>query len=273
MPIPSPLAVFVKPWKRLSLPELAGFVHNLGFDAVELPVRPGFPCQPDTIARDLPEAVRILADHGVRVLNVTADLPLDDERLYAACADSGIDLNRVMFRRGGRNYWEAEDDARRRLDAALPLCERYGVRIGVQNHAGDFVPPNALGLHHLLQACDTRYIGAIWDAAHEALEGMEPEPALDVVAGFLYIVNLKNGYWRRTTESEAGAAGWKVCWTSGRQGRADWPRVVAKLKRMDYTGPVCLTAEYSDPDAVDRLIAEDLAYARSLLHTPQATAS
>jgi sugar phosphate isomerase/epimerase len=256
--------LFVKPWKALSLPELGRFVHELGFDAVELPVRPGFPCQPESIERDLPEAVRILADHDVGVCNVTADLSLDEERLYAACAAAGVDLNRVMFRRGDRNYWTAEEDARRQLDAAQPLCEQYHVRIGVQNHAGNFVPPNALGLHQLLKDCDTRFVGAIWDAAHEALEGMDPEPALDVVQGFLYIVNLKNAFWQRANGPEAEQAEWQYYWTSGRQGRADWPRVVDKLKQMNYTGPVCLTAEYSDPAAVDRLIAEDLTYARSL---------
>jgi hypothetical protein len=40
--------------------------------------------------------------------------------------------------------------------------------------------------------------------------------------------------------------------------------VVAELKRRSYQGVVCLTAEYSDQASVDRLIAEDLAYARSL---------
>lgn len=264
MTLANPLTLFVKPWKALSLAELGRFVHDTGFDAIELPVRPGFPCEPDTIERDLPEAVRILGDHGVSVLNITADLPLHDERLYAACAQAGVDLNRVMFRLNGRNYWEAEDNARRRLDAALPLCEQYNVRIGVQNHSAGFVAPNALGLYHLLRECDTRYIGAIWDAAHEALEGMEPEPALDVMEGFLYVVNLKNGYWRRTNGPEADVAEWQRYWTSGRHGRAHWPRVVAKLDAMGYQGPICLTAEYSDATAVDRLISEDLAYIRSL---------
>jgi hypothetical protein len=37
-----------------------------------------------------------------------------------------------------------------------------------------------------------------------------------------------------------------------------------KLKEMGYTGPICLTAEYSDEHAVDRLITEDLEFARSL---------
>ena len=264
MTLDNQIVVFVKPWKQLSLPELGQFVRSIGFDAVELPVRPGFPCQPESIERDLPEAVRILADHDIEVLNITADLGLDDERLYAACAEAGVSLNRVMFRLDDRNYWVAEDDARRRLDAALPLCERYNVRIGVQNHARGFVGVHALGLYHLLKDCDTRYIGAIWDAAHNALEGMEPEPALDVMEGFLYIVNLKNGYWRRKSGPEAQTAEWEIYWTSGRQGRADWRRVAAKLKRMKYVGPICLTAEYSDPAAVDRLIVEDLAYARSL---------
>jgi len=40
--------------------------------------------------------------------------------------------------------------------------------------------------------------------------------------------------------------------------------VVEELKRRGYQGVVCLTAEYSDHDAVDRLIAEDIAFARSL---------
>lgn len=260
------LAVFVKPWKNLSLPELGAHLQQLGFGWIELPVRPGFPCQPDTIERDLPHAVEVLGDYGVRILNVTAALPLDDERLYVACAEAGVGINRVMFRRGAdENYWDAEKAARRQLDAALPLCEQYNVQIGIQNHYGNFVGVNAMGLYHLVKEYDPRYVGAIWDAAHNALEGMDPEPALDVVASHLCMVNLKNAYWRRVSGPEAEVAAWQIYWTSGRQGRASWPRVVAKLRQMNYTGPICLTAEYSDETAVDRLIAQDLAFAQSLL--------
>jgi sugar phosphate isomerase/epimerase len=260
-----PLAVFVKPWKALGLPDLGRKLQALGVAWIELPVRPGFACQPETIEQDLPQAARVLGDYGVRILNVAADLPLDDERLYAACAAAGVDLNRVMFRCRNTNYWQAEAEARRSLEAALPLCAQYGVRIGVQNHAGAFVGTHEFGLYHLLKDYDRRFVGAIWDAAHNALEGMDPEPALDVMEGLLYIVNLKNGYWQRASGPEAAVAEWKVYWTGGRYGRAHWPRVVAKLKAMSYRGPICLTAEYSDEYSVDRLIAEDLAFARDLL--------
>jgi hypothetical protein len=57
---------------------------------------------------------------------------------------------------------------------------------------------------------------------------------------------------------------WRHYWTTGRQGLCHWPTVVAELRKRNYSGPVCLTAEYSDQASVNRLIVEDLAFARSL---------
>ena len=259
------LAIFVKPWKSMNLPELADHIKSLGFDLIELPVRPGFPCEPNTIEADLPHAVKVLADNGIRVLNATIALPLDDERLYSACAKAGIKMNRVMFNRSSRTYWDAESNARRQLDKAMPLCEEYGVQIGIQNHYGNSLPVNAMGLYHLVKDYDSKYVGAIWDPAHNALEGMEAEPALDVVTSHLCVVNLKNAYWKRINGPEADVAEWKVYWTSGRHGRASWARVINKLKEMKYTGPICFSAEYTDENAVDTLIVKDLEYAKQLL--------
>ena len=81
---------------------------------------------------------------------------------------------------------------------------------------------------------------------------------------YLGLVNLKNAIWRRTTGPEAANVEWRSYWTSGRQGLASWPAVANELRARGYEGDVCLTAEYSDQDAVDRLIAEDIAFAKSL---------
>ena len=259
------LALFVKPWRALDLPQLARHVRKLGFDLIELPVRPGFPVEPKHIERDLPAAVKLLADEGVRVLNITAANALDDERLYAACAAAGIAMNRVMFPLGGKNYLDAEASARRRLDAALPLCQQYGVQIGVQNHSRAFVPVNAEGARSLLQGYDTQYVALVWDPAHQALQGMDSDAALEIAAPLLCVVNLKNAYWRRKSGPEAAEATWRIWWTAGAQGRASWRSVIAKLRDIDYTGPICFSAEYSDEARVDELIQQDLAYAKSLM--------
>ena len=253
------------PGKSLPLQELALHINSLGFDLIELPVREGFPVEPRNVERDLPAAVKLLAEHGIRVLNVTADIPLDDESLYSACAAAGIGMNRVMFRQRELDYWSAEAKARRKLDSALPFCERYGLQIGVQNHSRRFVPVNEMGAYHLLKDYDPRYIAAIWDPAHNALEGMDSDAALDILAPYLCVVNLKNAYWRRISGPEAETAEWQVYFTSGAQGRASWARVIAKLRAIEYQGPICFSAEYSDEERVDELITKDLAFAKSLL--------
>ena len=254
-------SVFTKPWKGVSLAQLGGFVSGLGFDGIELPVRPGYQVTPECVAA-LSEAARILADFGVGIFSVAGPT---DEATIAACAEAGVPTIRIMapITRDER-YPEAEARYRRDFDALVPLLDAYGVQVGVQNHVGRFVA-NAVGLRRLVEGYDPRHIAIVWDAAHEALNGGEPDLALDVVGSHLCMVNLKNAFWQRANGPEAEEADWRVHWTAGRHGRASWSRVAAELKARSYAGVVCLTAEYSDEAAVDRLIADDIAFARALL--------
>jgi sugar phosphate isomerase/epimerase len=253
-------SVFTKPWRDLTIPELGKWVSGLGFDGVELPVRPGFQVEPDDVTEGLPRAVEQLATSGVQVTSVAGPT---DEATIAACADVGVPTIRVMASIGDDGYMTTEARLQRRYKALMPLLQKYGVRVGVQNHCGRDVC-DAMGLRHLIEDFDPAYIGAVWDAGHNGLQGEEPELALDIVWSHLCMVNLKNAFWRRTNGPEAEYAEWRPYWTSGRHGLASWPRVAAELKQREYRGVVCLTAEYSDHSAVDRLIAEDIAFAKSL---------
>jgi sugar phosphate isomerase/epimerase len=252
-------SVFTKPW-HMPLPELAALVKGWGFDGVELPVRPGYQVTPENVRRSLPEAVRILGEHGLKVFSVAGPT---DETTIAACAEQGVPLIRIMADLGSRGYLDGEDALRREFDRFLPLLEKYGMKVGVQNHYGRMVC-HAMGLRHLLRGYDPGCIGAVWDAAHNALQGEEPELAVDILWQVLLMVNLKNAFWQRTNPADAEPAQWAPWWTSGRQGLASWPRVAAELKRRSYSGVVCLTAEYSEEKEVNRLIAEDIAFARGL---------
>jgi len=253
-------SVFTKPWKTIELARLGAFVSGLGFDGIELPVRPGYQVEPETVAT-LPKAARVLGEFGVKILSVAGPT---DEATMAACAEAGVPTIRVMAPvEKGESYIEAEMRYRRTYDALLPLLDKHGVQLGVQNHNGRFVA-NAVGLKRLLEGYDPKFLGAVWDAAHEALNGNEPDLALDAVWSHLCMVNLKNAYWRRTSGPEADMATWQVYWTTGPQGKASWSRVVDELKARGYAGVICLTAEYSDEEAVDRLIARDIAFAKGL---------
>jgi sugar phosphate isomerase/epimerase len=252
-------SVFTKPWKT-TLAQLGQMVADLGFDGIELPVRPGYQVEPERVRQDLPAAVNQLGAFGVKVNSVAAT---PTEAVLAACAEQSIPIVRVMVPIGEDGYTATEGRTRTEFDALLPLLERYGVTLGIQNHSGPYIC-NAMGLCHLLAGYDPRFIGAVWDPAHNALNGEDPELGIDIVWPHLCMVNLKNAFWRRSTGPEAEDVRWRPYWTSGRQGLASWPRVAAELKRRSYGGTLCLSAEYTDEGMVTRLIAEDIAFARSL---------
>lgn len=253
-------SVFTKPWKA-PLPELAGFVKSLGFDGVELPVRPGYQVEPQNVVKGLPTAKRIMADYGLRIYSVAGPL---DERTIAVCAECGVPVIRICVGIDDDGYLATEARLQRQYDELVPVLDHYKVTLGVQNHCDRNIC-NAMGLKHLIDRYNPRHIAAVWDAAHNALNGEEPEMAIDIIWSHLCMVNLKNAYWQRVNGPEAEQAEWRPYWTLGRHGLASWPRVTAELKRRAYSGVICLPAEYSDEGAVGRLIAEDIVYAKALM--------
>ena len=256
-------SVFTKPW-NLPLPELGAKITGLGIDGIELPVRPGYAVHPENMASELPRAAVLLRDEfGLTIESIAG--PATPEAIEA-CANAGIRVIRLCpTLHKAECYLDGEARYQREWESLTPYLNQAGVTLGIQNHSGRCVPVNAFGLRHLLTPFNPHHVAAVWDAAHEALEGTEPEIALDVLPlAALRMVNLKNGFRRRATGPEAADVAWRTYWTSGRQGFASWPRVAADLQRRGWNGTVCLTAEYSDSESLDRLIAEDIAYAQAL---------
>jgi sugar phosphate isomerase/epimerase len=254
-------SVFTKPWKTMPIPRLGELVSRLGFEGIELPVRPGFQVEPENVEKGLVAAVEQLSAFGVEIFSVAGPT---DERTISACGRAGVPIIRTMARiQKDEDYLSAEERYRREYEALLPLLKQYAVTIGVQNHCDRFVS-NAVGLRSLVGDYDSSHVAAVWDPAHEALNGGPPDLALDIIWPHLCMVNLKNAFLQRANGPEAEWAEWKIHWTSGRHGVANWPWVVEELKKRGYDGVVCLTAEYSDTEAVERLISEDIAFAKSL---------
>jgi len=262
--------VFTKPWPQLELAKLGDIVRGLGFEGIELPVRPGFQVTPQTVTRRLPEAARILADHGVKIGSVAGPI---DELTIAACGESGVPIIRVMAPIDlATGYRESERALRRQYDAVLPLLQKHGVAIGVQNHSGGWIG-SAIGIVHLIEHYDPRHVGIVLDTAHSALAGEPDAMAIDVAWPHLLLVNLKSGYWRRAAGPETIDAPWHSYWTVGGQGITNWRTVVSELQRRGYEGDLCLTGEYSgiEGKAADRtgddvvpLLTQDIRYVRSL---------
>ncbi|MFD0675439.1 MULTISPECIES: sugar phosphate isomerase/epimerase family protein [unclassified Paenibacillus] len=253
-------SLFVKHWKDKSAQDLGRFVSGIGFDGIELPIRAGFQVEPETVGKSLPEFAKQLDEQGVKIYSVAAST---DESVFAACAEAGVPVIRIMINIDQDGYKATEERTKRKLEELVPLCEKYGVKVGVQQHYGNYII-DSNGIMNLMKDINPEHVGVVWDAAHDAFAGQQPEYGLDIVWSHLAMVNLKNGFFIRSNGPEAKTAEWKRHFTTGRHGMAHWPRIADYVKKRNYSGVVCLTAEYTDLDNKDRYIAEDLAYAKSL---------
>src|SRR2546421_9282168 len=102
--------MFTKPWPKKSIEELGRFVHWIGFDGIELPVRPGFPVDPDNMVVELPKAVKTLAEHNVGIFSIAGAA---NQAMISACGAAGVPTIRIMAPVGAGSYLAAEERLRK----------------------------------------------------------------------------------------------------------------------------------------------------------------
>jgi sugar phosphate isomerase/epimerase len=267
------LGVFTKPWTD-GIEAVADRMAYLGVELIELPIRPGYQVTPETVNTTLPEAVRVLASRSLSIDSVAAPL---DETTIIACGENGIPILRtmVMFDLGEASVAETIARARARYDALVPLLDRTGVRIGVQNHSGSAIG-SAIGLYHLIERYDPKHVCAILDMAHCAVAGEPTDVCIDLLWERMPgLVNFKSAFRERINGPEEDEAVFRTHWTTARHGAFPWSCLVNTLRRRNFTGTFMLPAEYTDPggqpqrmgDDVLPFLAADVAYLRALVNT------
>lgn len=259
-------SVFTKPWRELAVPELAELVGRMGFNAIEFPLRPGYQVDLDRLAPSLGELTRVLADDDISIASVaSATTPAT----FEACAENGIPIIRIMINISPEGYLATGDMLRRQLDELVPLARQHGVKIGVQPHYDDYIADSS-ELATLLKDYDADAIGAIWDAAHDGLARKHPTNALELLWDRLLMANFKNACYQRAEPAPKGVPPWEITFVEAAEGLCSWPEAARYLVDHDYTGPICLPAEYTDESDLEVKVSRDLAYLRELVEGPTA---
>ncbi|MFI3206171.1 MAG: sugar phosphate isomerase/epimerase [Clostridia bacterium] len=251
-------SIFTKPWKNESVDELGQVISKMGFNAIEFALRDGYQVTPENAVKELKNFANKMAEYDIKISSVASDTT---ENIFAACQDAGVPLIRIMCKADLKlGYMKSEANMKKQIESFLPLCEKYGVKVGIQHHFGPGVS-NSMELRHLLEGYDPKYVGAIWDAAHSGLAGEEPEQGLDIVWDYLALVNLKNAvYAPKVSGHGTEETKYRPYFTTGKHGNCDWDRVIKFLCNKDYKGDICMPAEYTDESNVEIYTQRDLKY-------------
>jgi sugar phosphate isomerase/epimerase len=258
------LVLFSKLFAGTDVDQLAERVQATGFDAIELPVRPGYQCPPQEAAERLVPVVERLRELGIEVPIVTAPVvePTDPltQAIYEACGRAGVHYLRPGYWRvEGGGYWEAFRRARRQVKGLEQLSQRTGVKTALHIHSGKFLTSTCATTHRLVEGCSPQRVGVYLSPPHMALDGEDVEMGLGIVGKYLCLVDHKNFAWERRDSEwhRAGVSSW--------DGLVDWRQVIELLDEVGYDDILCFHPEYDDDARAAELVARDGEYIRGLI--------
>jgi L-ribulose-5-phosphate 3-epimerase len=273
------LIAFTKWCDHLPLAEQAAALKEAGFDGLDMPCRLNSAITHATAPEKLPEAKRIIEDHGLKLTRLVCDIvdEKDDvaDRFLGCIAELGIRKIRAggFSVPRGENVREILDKARKRMETLEKLLEKHGVSAGIQNHSGNSLDVNISSVLHVISGRNPKWIGIQYDPGHLTLSGEPPHIALGLMGEYLHSVNFKSPRQDAFIRPQTGRLAYVPSWVPLRSGMLDVPLVLEELKKAGYTEAISIHCEYrsfffrmeQNVEDVNRVVKEDVDYLREEL--------
>ncbi|MCG6924182.1 MAG: sugar phosphate isomerase/epimerase [Acidobacteria bacterium] len=270
------IAIFSKHLQWLDYPAAARAAAAAGFDALDIPVRPGGHVLPERVTEDLPRAVDAAREAGLDVTMITTAITGVDDPHAETVLSTAAGLGIGHYRMG---YIGFEAGVRATLDTTVPrwrqlaaLNESLGIHGGYQNHSGTNLGSAVWDLFLVLEEVASPWIGCQYDIRHAVVEGaFSWVRGLAVIAPFIDTLVAKDFAWG---PREEGLRVLDVPFGEGMVPVADY---VKELRRLGVSTPFSMHFEYPHPEAgrrewaVDRY-GRDRAALRAALAPPGGTA-
>lgn len=244
-PVPL-LCLFSKALSKVGYTELGDIVKQMGFDGVDLTVRPGGHVEPRLSSVDLVRAFESIAGAGLECPMITTALTsyLDPTAL-AVLAISGR-THIPLFRVG---EWRASTPTyRREIGGLVSVGSRYEIAMALHNYTGENAGETDWNVAQALAPLDPKWAGAYFDPIHH---GEQWEQALRPLLPRLRAVAIK--------DFKAGGAPCPLG-----EGVMNWSKFFSVLAASGFSGPFSLRMEYAPQDELGA-IARDCQFARKQL--------
>lgn len=245
--------------------KLAETLAGLGFDGVDLTVRPGGHVLPERVEEDLPRAAGTLAKAGVPVAMITTRVQDARDPLTQKILKTAASLGIRRYRRDGEKWEGATKPLQRiaelqaRIRELAELNREYGLFAGIHNHSGFDLGATPWEVYELVKACDPAYIGSNFDVAHATIEGglggWRSGFRLLAAESRIGMLAIKDFFWAKRESA------WEPEFCPLGQGMVDFKTFLGYLKEIEFSGPVSMHFEYGKhnrprPEEAPELLAD-----------------
>jgi len=239
------LNVFSKGLQWLGIKEMARYVSGMGFDGIDLTVRPNGHIPPERVMTDLPEAVNIMQKAGLNVFMITT--AIHDPGDHAA-----VDILKTASALGIKHYrmdWMYYDQEKTieenlyhittQMLRLAELNQKFEISGEYQNHSGDYFGSAVWDLYYAVHNINSPWLGIQYDIYHATVEGSNSwKTGLKLVAPFVKSLVIKDFGWAKKDGRffpEAVPLG---------EGMVDFREFFTLVKKYRISGPISMHFEY-----------------------------
>lgn len=249
------ICAFSKHFQWAGIEEMAQQCAAIGYEGVDLTLRPGGHVEPERVEQDLPKAVEVIRKAGLSIPMVTSGIA-DIASPHAEKVIRTLAAQNIRYYRWGEFKYNDKaplpvqlDEIKRRVKDLAAMNKQYGVTAMYHTHSGaGRVGASFWDLYLLLKDFDTNSVSANFDIGHATVEGG--------LGGWLHSAKLLLPYTRGIAVKdfvwERNAKGlMEPRWCGLGQGQVDFKKFLPMVKAANFKGPLQLHMEYHELGGAD----------------------
>lgn len=239
------ICIFSKQLQWLNYTDMAKAVAEMGFDGIDLTVRPNGHVLPERVADDLPKAVEAASAAGIKIYMISTDIQDAKSPAAETILKTASALGIHYYRSGGLNFKKDIDiptnleQIKVKFASLQELNKKYGMRSDYLNHSGEGFGSTLWDLWIAIKDLDPKYVGSQFDIKHSTIDGPFSWPVtLKLLHNYIQTICIRDFRWEKKNNV------WDIQPMPLGEGIVDFKKYFSLVKQYGITGPISLMCDY-----------------------------
>ena len=239
------ICIFSKHLQWLDYDEMARTAAEIGFNGVDLTVRPKGHVLPENAARDLPRAFKAIQKAGIQTVMITTAITDASDPASIQILKTSGELGVPYYRMGWLKYDQSVsiqknlEQLHTKLQKLAEVNQKYNIRGSYQNHSGTSFGSAVWDLGMILDKINSPWLGCQYDIRHASVEGAQSWPlGLKYISGHINTIDIKDFTWQSQDDQ------WQLKNMPLGEGIVDFKRFFDLVDDYNIQAPLSIHYEY-----------------------------